>query len=91
VKGPCSILVRLLVTAAQLCEDMNMTDRLQSAEEHITHLIRHVEDLSDQVARQANEIDRLKARFDRLIERLSKSESGEDSDIPLLEQRPPHW
>jgi SlyX protein len=68
-----------------------MTDRLEAAEEHITHLTRTVEDLSDQVARQSVELDRLKARFDRLIERLSKGDQGGDSDVPLLEQRPPHW
>jgi SlyX protein len=68
-----------------------MTDARQAAEEHITHLTRQLEDLSDQVARQATEIDRLKMRLDRVIERLLKSEQGEDTEIPLLEQRPPHW
>jgi SlyX protein len=68
-----------------------MTDPLQAAEEHIAHLSRTVEELSDQVARHGLELDRIKARFDLLIERLSKGEQGEESDIPLLEQRPPHW
>jgi SlyX protein len=68
-----------------------MTDRLEAAEEHITHLTRAVEDLSGEVARQGKELDRIVARFDLLIERLSKGEQGADSDIPLLEQRPPHW
>jgi SlyX protein len=68
-----------------------MTDPLQTAQEHITHLTRTVEDLSDQVARQGVELDRMKTRFDLLVERLSKGDQGGDSDIPLLEQRPPHW
>jgi SlyX protein len=66
-------------------------ERLEAAEVHITHLTRSIEDLSDQVARQADEIDRLKARFQMLIDRMTKHDSGEDSDVPLLEQRPPHW
>jgi SlyX protein len=68
-----------------------MDDRVEAAEVHITHLTQTLDELSDQVARQANEIDRLKARFQMLIDRLSKSDSGEDSDVPLLDQRPPHW
>jgi SlyX protein len=69
----------------------SMDARVEAAEVHITHLTRNVDELSDQVARQADEIDRLKARFQLLFDRLSKPSDGEDSDIPLLEQRPPHW
>ena len=68
-----------------------MDTRLDSAEIHITHLNRTVEELSDQVARQATQIDRLNARLQSLIDRLSKHDSGAESDAPLLEQRPPHW
>ena len=68
-----------------------MDTRLESAEIHITHLNRTVEELSDQVARQATQIDRLNARLQSVIDRLSKHDSGEESDVPLLEQRPPHW
>jgi SlyX protein len=68
-----------------------MTDRLEAAEIHITHLTRTLDELSDQVAQQATQIDRLTARFDALLDRLTKGSDGEDSDIPLLEQRPPHW
>ncbi len=68
-----------------------MSDRAESAEIHISHLTRTVEELSDQVARQADQIDRLNKRFQGLLDRLSKQDSGEDSEVPLLEQRPPHW
>jgi SlyX protein len=68
-----------------------MADRIETAEVHITHLVRTVEELSDQVARQSLEIDRIKARLQMLIDRLSKHDSGEDSEIPLLDQRPPHY
>jgi SlyX protein len=65
--------------------------RLEAAEVHITHLSRTVEELSDLVANQARQMDRLNARFEALLDRLSKGNDGEDSDVPLLEQRPPHW
>jgi SlyX protein len=65
--------------------------RLEDAEIHIMHLTRTVDELSDQVARQADQIDRLNARFQALLDRLAKQDSGEGSDVPLLEQRPPHW
>jgi SlyX protein len=68
-----------------------MADRVEAAEVHITHLVRTVEELSDQVALQGLEIDRLKARLQMLIDRLSKHDSGEESEIPLLDQRPPHY
>jgi SlyX protein len=68
-----------------------MDARLEAAEIHISHLTRTIEELSDQVALQAKQIDRLNARFQALIDRLSKQDSGEDSQIPLLDQRPPHW
>jgi SlyX protein len=66
--------------------------RLEAAEIHITHLSRTVEDLSDQVARQSDQIDRLNKRLEALIERLMQPPNeGYHSDVPLLEQRPPHW
>ncbi len=68
-----------------------METRLEAAEVHITHLTRTVDELSDQVARQAGQIDRLNARFQALLDRLSKQDTGEESEIPLLDQRPPHW
>jgi SlyX protein len=68
-----------------------MDQRLEAAEIHIAHLTRTIEELSDQVALQADQIDRLGTRFQMLLDRLSKQDSGGDSEVPLLEQRPPHW
>lgn len=68
-----------------------MDKRLETAEIHISHLTRTIEDLSDQVARQANQIDRLNGRFQALLDRMSKQDVGDDSAVPLLDQRPPHW
>ena len=68
-----------------------MEDRVEAAEVHIAHLTRTVDELSDQVARQADQIDRLCVRFQILLDRLSKQDVGDASDAPIVDQRPPHW
>lgn len=63
---------------------------LTSLEERIAHLIRAVEDLSDIVAAQGREIDRLT----RLTEMLALREAEREEaglDAPAANQRPPHW
>jgi SlyX protein len=64
-------------------------DRIDSLEERIAHLTRAVEDLSDVVARQAVEIDRLTRLARLLAEREAEREAGQDA--PPANQRPPHW
>jgi SlyX protein len=66
-----------------------MGDR-QELEERIAHLTRAVEDLSEVVARQSAEIDRLARRVGLLMEREADREA-EGGTIPLADQRPPHW
>ena len=68
-----------------------MTDRLQTAEERIAHLMRAVDDLSDIVRAQGQQIDRLTARVHHLIEREATREVEGGAQIPLADQRPPHW
>lgn len=66
-----------------------MTDRA-ALEERIAHLIRAVDDLSDMVAAQGREIDRLT----RLTEMLALREAQREEagmDAPAANQRPPHW
>lgn len=66
-----------------------MTDRA-ALEERIAHLIRAVDDLSDMVAHQGREIDRLT----RLTEMLALREAQREEagmDAPAANQRPPHW
>lgn len=55
-------------------------------EERIAHLVRTVDELSDIVAQQAVEIERLSRRVGLLMER-----EAEGGGIPLADQRPPHW
>ncbi len=59
-------------------------------EERIAHLVRTVDDLSEVVARQAVELDRLNRRVQMLMEREAEREAS-GGTIPLADQRPPHW
>jgi SlyX protein len=63
----------------------------QEIEEQIAHLTRTVEDLSDVVARQEREIERLARRVGLLLEREAEREAEGAGTIPLADQRPPHW
>lgn len=65
-------------------------DRIMALEERIAHLMRAQEELSDVVARQAQEITRLERRVGLLLEREADRESMAGA-IPLADQRPPHW
>jgi SlyX protein len=63
--------------------------RLAAAEEQIAHLIRAVDDLSDMVARQGREIDRLSRRVGLLIEREAEREAQARTLPP--DEKPPHY
>ena len=59
-------------------------------EERVAHLIRAVDDLSDVVARQAKEIDRLT----RIVQMLAAREAEREAmagEGPAANVRPPHW
>ncbi len=68
-----------------------MDDRITALEEQIAHLVRMVEDLSDVVARQDREIDRLGQRLRFVIERAAERDAEAGAEIVLTDQRPPHW
>lgn len=68
-----------------------MDDRITALEEQIAHLVRTVEDLSDVVARQDREIDRLGQRLRMVIERAAERDAEAGAEIVLTDQRPPHW
>jgi len=65
-----------------------MTERIDAVEELVAHLTRTVEDLSDIVARQADEIDRLTRRMALVLDRMAGPDEG---GAVLTDQRPPHW
>ncbi|MBD3676804.1 MAG: SlyX family protein [Rhodobacteraceae bacterium] len=65
--------------------------RLTELEERVAHLMRVTDDLSDIVARQEREIERLTRRLAMVMEREAEREASESSTIPLADQKPPHW
>lgn len=72
---------------------MDKTDahRIERLEEALAHLMRHSEDLSAVVASQQTEIARLMRRVGLLMEREAERETASGTEIPLADQRPPHW
>ena len=64
-------------------------DRIEDLETRIAHLTRAVEDLSDVVARQASELDRL-LRLTQLLT-LREAERDAEGGSPDANQKPPHW
>ena len=66
-------------------------DRMAAIEERLAHLMRAVEDLSDVVARQSGEIDRLARLNHLLMEREAGREADSGEGIALADQKPPHW
>ncbi|QYK43576.1 MAG: SlyX family protein [Paracoccaceae bacterium] len=64
---------------------------MERLEERIAHLLRTVEDLSDVVAQQGDEIDRLVRRVALLMEREAAREAEGGGGVVLGDERPPHW
>ena len=60
-------------------------------EERIAHLLRVTDDLSDTVAQQAKEIDRLTARVEMLMLREAEREAEGTGGVVLGDERPPHY
>jgi SlyX protein len=65
-----------------------MTERI---EERLAHLERLAEDLSDVVATQGREIERLTERVRRLMDREAMRESEGTGGVILGDERPPHY
>lgn len=72
---------------------MDKTDetRIERLEETLAHLMRQNEDLSAVVAGQQADIARLMRRVGMLLEREAEREATSGNEIPLADQRPPHW
>ena len=60
-------------------------------EEALAHLTRQVEEMSDVIARQDREIDRLTARVQMLMNREAEREADSSGTIPRADQNAPHW
>lgn len=68
-----------------------MNDRMTLLEERLAHALRMVEDLSETVARQDREIDRLTARVERLMHREAQREAEGSGGVVLGDEKPPHY
>jgi len=64
---------------------------MQHLEEKIAHLTRSVDELSDVVAQQQNEIAVLSRRVQLLMEREAGREQEGTGGIVLGDERPPHY
>lgn len=60
-------------------------------EEKIAHLSRTVDELSDVVARQDQEISVMKRRLQMLLEREADRESQGGGGVVIGDERPPHY
>jgi len=60
-------------------------------EEQIAHLTRMVEELSDVVAAQQQDLDKAMKRLGILMQREAQREMDQGGSIPLADQKPPHW
>lgn len=68
-----------------------MTDPIAHIEEQLAFQGRSIEELSDVLARQTREIDHLKRLVSMLLEREAEREYDAGGQIPLSDQKPPHW
>ena len=64
---------------------------MQLLEERVAHLLRTVDELSDVVARQQDEIDRLNRRVQMLMEREGERQAEATGGIVIGNERPPHY
>ncbi len=65
-------------------------DRIVQLETRVAELLRSTDDLSDIVAAQSREIDRLTRRVEMLMQREAEREA-DDGPLPLADRPPPHW
>jgi SlyX protein len=63
----------------------------QDLEERIAHLERALGDMSDVVARQDAELDRLARRVDMLMRREAERSQDDGGSVALADKPPPHW
>ena len=64
---------------------------MEKLEEQLAHLLRSVDDLSDIVAAQQTEIDRLNQRVEMLMRREGEREASGSGGVIVGDERPPHY
>ena len=68
-----------------------MSDRIERAEEELAHLRKTVDELSDVLAAQGRDIERMSRLLGMLVEREAEREFAAGGAIPLADQKPPQW
>ena len=63
---------------------------MEKLEEQIAHLTRAVDDLSDIVTRQEDEITHLNRRVHMLMQREGEREASTGGAVVMGDERPPH-
>ena len=64
---------------------------MSKLEEDIAHLTRTVEDLSDVVAKQADEITALNRRVHMLMQREGERDAAQSGGVVVGDERTPHY
>ncbi len=64
---------------------------MQHLEEQIAHLTRTVDELSEVMARQQSELDRLTHRVQMLMEREASRAQEGTGGVVFADERPPHY
>ncbi len=64
---------------------------MQHLEEQIAHLTRTIDDMSDIVAKQQQDIEILTKRVQMLIEREANREAEGGGGVIFADERPPHY
>ena len=70
---------------------MTPEQRIEELEIRLSHLERSLQDISDEVIRQQQEIERLGERNLRLAERVEAMQSEAAEDAATREEPPPHY
>lgn len=64
---------------------------MEKIEEQLAHMLRTLDDLSDVVTRQQDEIDRLNRRVEMLMRREGEREASGGGGVVVGDERPPHY
>ena len=71
--------------------DKDTKARLDALEEALAHQSRMVEDLNEVIARQDGELARLARRVTLLMQAAAERELDAGGQLPLADQKPPHY
>ncbi|QFT61871.1 SlyX protein [Roseivivax halotolerans] len=68
-----------------------MSERIDRIEERLAELLRQTDELSEVIARQDRELDRLQGQVALLLRREAERESDQTGAHLYGDEKPPHW